>query len=283
MVASHLQIWEWYRWRRRWGWKYTFNILCLLLPSTVNIVEWSLEYKDYKDHLIDQAALMLTLSGRVRETNQVLATQFSFRLRTPDLIIKVGQTIHQEHITSEKIKISIQIWFVFLLCSSLSQPIGKAVVGEKMAVEISFTNPLPQVLKAVIFHVEGLGLLPARKINYGWGGKIYFISCLFFLNSLVYLPPLWRPLSFPVLPSEILAAVPPCLWLSTSSPPCLGRGNYWLHWTASSSHRFMVWPTSRWRKKAQLLYSDLKTEALWHGIFYYFVQSFSPWRYWFHF
>lgn len=182
MVASHLQIWEWYRWRRRWGWKYTFNILCLLLPSTVNIVEWSLEYKDYKDHLIDQAALMLTLSGRVRETNQVLATQFSFRLRTPDLIIKVGQTIHQEHITSEKIKISIQIWFVFLLCSSLSQPIGKAVVGEKMAVEISFTNPLPQVLKAVIFHVEGLGLLPARKINYGWGGKIYFISCLFFFK-----------------------------------------------------------------------------------------------------
>uniref|UniRef100_A0A8C4EV22 Protein-glutamine gamma-glutamyltransferase K n=1 Tax=Dicentrarchus labrax TaxID=13489 RepID=A0A8C4EV22_DICLA len=46
-------------------------------------------------------------------------------------------------------------------------PIGKPVVGEKMAVEISFTNPLPQVLKAVIFHVEGLGLLTAQKINYG--------------------------------------------------------------------------------------------------------------------
>ncbi|XP_040895875.1 protein-glutamine gamma-glutamyltransferase K-like [Toxotes jaculatrix] len=103
-------------------------------PNEETVLEWSLEHKDYKDQLIDQAALMLTLSGRVKETQQVLATQFSFRLRTPDLNLK---------------------------------PIGKAVVGEKMAAQISFTNPLPQVLKAVIFHVEGLGLLPARKINYG--------------------------------------------------------------------------------------------------------------------
>lgn len=53
-------------------------------------MEWTLEYKDYKEQLIDQAALMLTLSGRVKETQQVVATQFSFRLRTPDLVIKVN-------------------------------------------------------------------------------------------------------------------------------------------------------------------------------------------------
>nr|XP_033476944.1 protein-glutamine gamma-glutamyltransferase K-like isoform X1 [Epinephelus lanceolatus] len=105
-----------------------------LLPNEEKNLEWTLEYQDYKDQLVDQAALMLTLSGRVKETQQVVATQFSFRLRTPQLDIK---------------------------------PIGKAVVGEKMAVEILFTNPLPQVLKAVIFHVEGLGLLTARKIHYG--------------------------------------------------------------------------------------------------------------------
>ncbi|XP_053287192.1 protein-glutamine gamma-glutamyltransferase K [Pleuronectes platessa] len=105
-----------------------------MLPNEVNVLEWSLEYKDYKDQLIDQAALMLTLSGRVKETQQVLATQFTFRLRTPNLIIK---------------------------------PVGKAVVGEKMAVTISFTNPLPQVLRAVKFHLEGQGLLTARKVIYG--------------------------------------------------------------------------------------------------------------------
>ncbi|XP_058495441.1 protein-glutamine gamma-glutamyltransferase K-like [Solea solea] len=105
-----------------------------LLPNEVKILEWSLTYEDCKDKLIDQAALMLTLSGRVKETQQVLATQFSFRLRTPNLFLT---------------------------------PVGKAVVGERMAVKISFTNPLPLVLKAVIFHVEGLGLLTARKINFG--------------------------------------------------------------------------------------------------------------------
>ncbi|XP_061680495.1 protein-glutamine gamma-glutamyltransferase K-like [Syngnathoides biaculeatus] len=105
-----------------------------LLPTEVKVLEWTLEYKDYKDQLVDQAALRLTLSGQVKETQQVLATQFSFRLRTPDLLLK---------------------------------PVGKAVVGEKVPVEISFTNPLPQVLRSVMFHVEGLGLTTARKIHYG--------------------------------------------------------------------------------------------------------------------
>lgn len=72
----------------------TSYILFLYLLSTVKILEWTMEYKDYRDQLIDQAALMLTLSGRVKETQQVLATQYSFRLRTPDLIIKVNQTIY---------------------------------------------------------------------------------------------------------------------------------------------------------------------------------------------
>uniref|UniRef100_A0A668A4Y3 Protein-glutamine gamma-glutamyltransferase K n=1 Tax=Myripristis murdjan TaxID=586833 RepID=A0A668A4Y3_9TELE len=97
-----------------------------LLPSEVKSLEWILEYKDYQDQLVDQAALMLTLSGRVSPTQQVVATQFNFRLRTPDLIIK---------------------------------PIGEAVVGKKMTAEISFTNPLPRVLKGVILHVEGLVLV----------------------------------------------------------------------------------------------------------------------------
>lgn len=73
--------------------------------STEKILEWVLEYKDYKDKLIDQAALMLTVSGRVTETQQILATQFSFRLRTPDLIIKVSHVVNQVIITGKKIKI----------------------------------------------------------------------------------------------------------------------------------------------------------------------------------
>lgn len=105
-----------------------------LLPNELHTMAWTLEYKHYQGQLVDQAALMLTLSGRVVQTQQVLATQFSFRLRTPDLIIK---------------------------------PIGDAVVGKQMAAEISFTNPLPRILKGVVFRLEGLGLLSNRKVTVG--------------------------------------------------------------------------------------------------------------------
>lgn len=79
-------------------------MLCHFL-STGKVLEWTLEYDKYKDHLVDQAALMLTLSGRVKETQQVLATQFSFRLRTPDLIMKVSQAAHQENLTGIRVQI----------------------------------------------------------------------------------------------------------------------------------------------------------------------------------
>uniref|UniRef100_A0A8C5C0V4 Protein-glutamine gamma-glutamyltransferase K n=1 Tax=Gadus morhua TaxID=8049 RepID=A0A8C5C0V4_GADMO len=105
-----------------------------LPPDSVTSVEWTLLYETYQGQLIDQAALMLTLSGRVSQTQQVLATQFSFRLKTPDLLIK---------------------------------PIGKAAVGKTMKAEISFTNPLPHTLKAVMLRIEGLGLLSIRKIAVG--------------------------------------------------------------------------------------------------------------------
>ncbi|KAJ3599010.1 hypothetical protein NHX12_032973 [Muraenolepis orangiensis] len=103
-------------------------------PNGANSMPWGLPFKAYQDQLVDQAALMLTLSGRVKQTQQVLATQYTFRLRTPDLVIK---------------------------------PIGEAVVGESMTAEISFDNPLPIMLKAVTLRVEGLGLMSIRKIDVG--------------------------------------------------------------------------------------------------------------------
>uniref|UniRef100_A0A8C7FXF9 Protein-glutamine gamma-glutamyltransferase K n=1 Tax=Oncorhynchus kisutch TaxID=8019 RepID=A0A8C7FXF9_ONCKI len=49
----------------------------------------------------------------------------------------------------------------------LTLPVGEAVVGKKMAAEISFTNPLPCTLKGVVFRVEGLGLQSVRQITVG--------------------------------------------------------------------------------------------------------------------
>lgn len=59
-------------------------------PSAKTI-PWTLLYKEYMNHLVDQGALKLTVTGRVNQTKQILATQFNFRLRTPDLIITVSQ------------------------------------------------------------------------------------------------------------------------------------------------------------------------------------------------
>lgn len=105
-----------------------------LQPSEVESVDWTLLYDDYKDQLVDQAILMLTLTGRVTETKQVLATQFSFRLRTPDILIT---------------------------------PIGDAVIGKELGVNIVFRNPLRCTLQNVKFRIEGLGLQSIREISYG--------------------------------------------------------------------------------------------------------------------
>ncbi|TRY92272.1 hypothetical protein DNTS_007055, partial [Danionella cerebrum] len=87
-----------------------------LNPNQVDTVLWCLPHDRYKAHLVDQAMLMLTLTGRVTQTKQVLATQFRFRLCSPDLLIKID---------------------------------GDAVVGEELKAIISFRNPLNYTLKKV--------------------------------------------------------------------------------------------------------------------------------------
>ncbi|XP_037314510.2 protein-glutamine gamma-glutamyltransferase K [Pungitius pungitius] len=105
-----------------------------LLPNEEKTIEWMLPYQQYQNQLVDQAALMLTLSGRVNETQQVLAHQTTFRLRTPDLNVT---------------------------------PLGDAFVGKEMAAKITFTNPLPRTLMGVIFRVEGLGLQEGHEVPVG--------------------------------------------------------------------------------------------------------------------
>ncbi|XP_051947929.1 protein-glutamine gamma-glutamyltransferase K-like [Xyrauchen texanus] len=105
-----------------------------LKPHEVQTLEWTLRYEEYKDQLVDQAALTLTLSGRVTQTKQILAKQFNFRLRTPDLIIS---------------------------------PLCDAIVGKEMPAKITFQNPLSCVLKNVVLRFEGLGIQHVRTINYG--------------------------------------------------------------------------------------------------------------------
>jgi len=114
-----------------------------LLPNEEKTIDWVLPVQQYQDQLVDQAALMLTLSGRVAETQQVLASQTTFRLRTPDLNIK---------------------------------PLGDAVVGKEMAAKITFTNPLPRTLRGVVFRVEGLGLQTGHEVIVGDVGGLATVT-----------------------------------------------------------------------------------------------------------
>lgn len=64
-----------------------------LYPVIVQTLTWTLPYDMYNNHLVDQAALVLTVTGRVSETKQVLATQFNFRLCTSDITITVSPQV----------------------------------------------------------------------------------------------------------------------------------------------------------------------------------------------
>ncbi|KAM9445694.1 protein-glutamine gamma-glutamyltransferase K-like [Clarias gariepinus] len=110
------------------------EIVVKLKPTEVKTLDWTIPYAKYKDLLVDHAAMLLTVTGRVRETQQVLATRFNFHLRSPNITIT---------------------------------PVGDAVLGKEMAANITFKNPLPCVLKNVKFHIEGLGLMKAKDVCYG--------------------------------------------------------------------------------------------------------------------
>ncbi|XP_058619778.1 protein-glutamine gamma-glutamyltransferase K-like [Onychostoma macrolepis] len=108
---------------------------CIELNSSeCRTLDWTLSYEEYREHVVDHASLMLNLFGHVTQTKQVLATQYSFRLRTPDLVIA---------------------------------PVCDAVLGQEVPVKVTFQNPLPCVLRNSVFRFAGLGLPHARVVNYG--------------------------------------------------------------------------------------------------------------------
>lgn len=105
-----------------------------LKPHEIQSLEWILQYEEYKEELEGQTSLLLSLSGRITETKQTLVKHFTFRLRTPDLVLT---------------------------------PVGDAVVGQELKVKLKFQNPLVSVLRNVIFRMEGLGLQHVKTIHYG--------------------------------------------------------------------------------------------------------------------
>ncbi|XP_075067252.1 protein-glutamine gamma-glutamyltransferase K [Mixophyes fleayi] len=114
-----------------------------LNPGESKAVGMTVSYNEYRTQLVDQSAMMLTVSGIVQETGQKLAKQHTFRIRTPDLTIKVH---------------------------------GEAVVGQQIVAEIIFQNPLQTPLHNGCFHVEGPGLQRPKIVQVGDVGPLKSIS-----------------------------------------------------------------------------------------------------------
>ncbi|XP_057577319.1 protein-glutamine gamma-glutamyltransferase K [Hippopotamus amphibius kiboko] len=106
----------------------------VLAPGASERVAMPVAYKEYRVHLVDQGAMLLNVSGHVKENGQVLAKQHTFRLRTPDLSLTL---------------------------------LGAAVVGQECEVQIVFRNPLPVTLTNVVFRLEGSGLQRPKILNVG--------------------------------------------------------------------------------------------------------------------
>ncbi|XP_018412167.1 PREDICTED: protein-glutamine gamma-glutamyltransferase K, partial [Nanorana parkeri] len=114
-----------------------------LSPGETKAVGLQLRYNEYCAHLVDQSAMMLTVSGVVKENGQKLATQHTFRIKTPDLIIKVE---------------------------------GEPMVGQQIVAEIIFQNPLQTTLHNACFHVEGPGLQRPKIVQVGDIGPLKRVS-----------------------------------------------------------------------------------------------------------
>ncbi|XP_073924370.1 protein-glutamine gamma-glutamyltransferase K isoform X2 [Castor canadensis] len=105
-----------------------------LAPGASDRVTMPVAYNEYRPHLVDQGAMLLNISGHVKESGQVLAKQHTFRVRTPDLSLTL---------------------------------LGAAVVGQECEVQIVFKNPLPITLTNVVFRLEGSGLQRPKVLNVG--------------------------------------------------------------------------------------------------------------------
>ncbi|XP_022103026.1 protein-glutamine gamma-glutamyltransferase K-like isoform X2 [Acanthaster planci] len=105
-------------------------------PGQSDQITMSVNADEYLDKMVDQSAFKIFLLGHVDETGQAFVEEEDFRLRTPDLDVK------------------------------LLRPAANDVrVGEPVEVELNLSNPLKKNLTNCEVTVEGAGLLPPRVMK----------------------------------------------------------------------------------------------------------------------
>ncbi|XP_046896125.1 coagulation factor XIII A chain-like [Hypomesus transpacificus] len=90
-------------------------------------------YKDYQKHLVEQSNLHFIVTGKVKETGQIVTAMRVVALRNPEIIVQVS---------------------------------GLARVSEEMMVLVEFTNPFSFSLEDVYVRMEGPGVMLPKKKHY---------------------------------------------------------------------------------------------------------------------
>ncbi|NXC53736.1 TGM1 glutamyltransferase, partial [Aleadryas rufinucha] len=101
-------------------------------PPPEETVTMMVTYTEYQPHVGDQDALKLTVAGAVQETGQVLAKELRVRLHTPELTLTL---------------------------------LGPAVVGQEVAIQVVFQNPLPEPLSGASLRMEGAGIACPKPVS----------------------------------------------------------------------------------------------------------------------
>lgn len=94
-------------------------------PESIEVVQMEVTFYDYFKKLMDQAAFSISCIGRVHETDYDYYAEDDFRVRKPDVKIKLQ---------------------------------GIPEVDQEIDVILRLANPLPIPLKNCMFHVQGTGL-----------------------------------------------------------------------------------------------------------------------------
>lgn len=94
-------------------------------PESVQVIEMEVTFLDYYKKLMDQAAFNISCIARVHETDYDYYAQDDFRVRKPDVKIKLQ---------------------------------GYPQVDQEIDIILRLANPLPITLKNAVFHVQGTGI-----------------------------------------------------------------------------------------------------------------------------
>lgn len=116
-----------------------------------------IESKKYMKHLVEQANLLFIVTGKVKETGQIVTAMKVVTLHSPKLSVKVC--------ARPSARLLFMISWLRLVRSScfsprwLLQVSGANRVSEEMMVTVEFSNPFSFALEEVYIRMEGAGVM----------------------------------------------------------------------------------------------------------------------------